>query len=160
MSRLSSKSGLTPDPDLLAETLIRKVTAAAITLTVEDHNDRLFVLDSVYSTTVTITLPAATGTGAKYTIFNNAVQTSAVNIVLAVATDYMTGVAVMLEQAGGTDDVVFYTTATSDKIVLNASTTGGIRGDKIEAIDYRAGYYLVNATIFPSGDVVTPFSAT
>jgi hypothetical protein len=28
------------------------------------------------------------------------------------------------------------------------------------AIDYRPGYYLVEVVAFPSGDVVTPFSAT
>src|SRR3990167_1474428 len=143
-----------------AARVIRKIAPAALTLTPEDHASRLVVLDSVYATTCTITLPKATGTGDVYTIINNAVQTSAVNFVLAVATDYMTGVAVMLEQVGGIDDVVFYTTATSDKCVLNATTTGGIRGDRFEAIDLRSGYYLVRALLFESGDVATPFSAT
>lgn len=160
MSRIS--------PDMIADggfgeqtaRVVRKITATALLLNREEHAGRLVVLDSVYSTTVTITLPKATGSGDVYTIINNAVQTSAVNFDLTVATDYMTGVAVMLEQAGGTDDVVFYTTATSDKCVLNATTTGGIRGDRFEAIDLRTGYYLVRALLFPSGDVVTPFSAT
>jgi len=163
MSRQSSKTGLLKEPADLAEEVVRNVTATGTTinLTPEDHAGRVYVLDTILTvSTVDIKLPAALGTGNKYTLVNNAVQTFGFIVSLQVATDYMTGVAVMLEQVGGTDDVVFYTTATSDKVTFNATTTGGLRGDKIEAIDYRPGYYLVNVTAFPSGDVITPFSAT
>jgi hypothetical protein len=157
MSRQSI--GLEREASNLSERIVRVVTED-LTLNQIEHADRVVVLDSVFSTTCTIVLPKAIGSGARFTIFNNAVQTASVVVSLAVATDYMSGVAVMLEQAGGTDDQVFYTTATSDKVTLNATTTGGIRGDEMEFVDYRPGYYLVKARLFPSGDVVTPFSAT
>ena len=140
-----------------------RVTAAgttALTLTQAEHADQTVVQDVICTgASMTYTLPKSEGNGDTYRIVNNAVQTVSL-VVAALTTDIMSGVAVMLEQAGGTDDVVFYTTATSDKATLNATTTGGLRGDIIECIDLVPGTWLVRATLFPSGDVVTPFAAS
>ena len=163
MSRQSSKAGLLNDVTTAAERYVVRTatTGTTVLLTPEDHADRVFILDTILTvSTLNFKLPAASGSGDVYTFVNNAVQTFGFIVSLNIATDYLTGVALMIEAVGGTDDVVFYTTATSDKVTFNATTTGGLRGDKVVAIDYKAGYYLVEVTAFPSGDVVTPFSAT
>jgi len=143
--------------------VIRHTTAAspaAVLLNEELHSNRIFLLDTIYTTAgLTVRLPRATGTGNKYTVWNNAVQTVSC-LVTVTSLDTMVGPAIMMEAVGGTDDTVFYASGTSDTITMNATTTGGLSGDLIEAIDARAGIWLVRLMLFPSGDTVTPFSAT
>ena len=164
MSRQSSPAGLANENATLAERVVVNATATGTTinLTPEDHAGRLYVVDTIFTvSTINIKLPKATGSGDVYEIVNNAVQTFGFIVSLQVATDYLSGTAIMLEQTGGTDDVVFYTSATSDKITFNPTqTTGGLRGDRIKAIDYKSGYYLVDCRLMAAGDTVTPFSAT
>jgi hypothetical protein len=163
MSRQSSPAGLANEAATIGDRVVinTTTTGTTINLTPEAHAGRVYVLDTVLTvSTVNIKLPNATGSGDVYEIVNNAVQTFGFIVSLQKATDYMTGTAIMLEQAGGTDDVVFYTSDTSDKITFNATTTGGLRGDRVKAIDYKPGYYLVEVRCMTSGDTVTPFSAT
>ena len=163
MSRNSYPATLANEADTITDRVVRRTTATGTTanFTPEAHAGRVFVLDTILTvSTLNFKLPPSVGNGDVYEFVNNAVQTFGFIVSCEKATDYLTGTAVMLEQVGGTDDVIFYTSATSDKITFNATTTGGLRGDKVRAIDYRAGYYLVEVVAFPSGDVVTPFSAT
>ena len=140
-----------------------RVTAAgttALKLTQEEHADKTVVQDVICTgASMTYTLPKSEGNGDTYRVFNNAVQTVSL-VVAALGADVMSGVAVMLEQVGDVEDVVFYTTASSDKATLNATTTGGLRGDIIECVDMTPGTWLVRATLFSSGNTATPFSET
>lgn len=163
MSRQSSPANLANEASTLSDRVVIDTVATGTSrlLTPEAHAGRVYVLDVVLTvSTVNIKLPNATGSGDVYTFVNNAVQTFGFIISLQNATDYLTGTAIMQEQVGGTDDMVFYTSATSDKMTFNATTTGGLRGDQLQAIDYKPGYYLVEARCMGSGDIVTPFSAT
>jgi len=163
MSRQSSPANLANDPATIADRVVVRTLATGTTqnLTPEEHAGRLFVLDAVLTVaTVNIKLPKATGSGDVYEFVNNAVQTDTFIISLQNATDYLTGSAIMMEQVGDTDDLKFYTTATSDKITFNATTTGGLRGDLVKAIDIKAGYYLVEVRCMSSDNSITPFSAT
>jgi hypothetical protein len=163
MSRSSYPATLANEADTISDRIVRKTstTGTTVSFTPQEHAARVYVLDTILTvSTLNFKLPPSVGNGDVYTFVNNAVQTFGFIVSCEKATDYLTGTAVMLEQVGGTDDVIFYTTATSDKITFNATTTGGLRGDKVVAIDYRPGYYLVEVVAMASGDTVTPFSAT
>lgn len=104
---------------------------------------------------MTVTLPAATGSQAVYRFVVATTFTSNGVIQVANATDVMAGSA----SVGGTTGSVFSTTATSDTITMNGSTTGGLAGSFIECIDIAAGDWIVRAALVGSGTPATPFSA-
>jgi hypothetical protein len=145
-----------------ASTRVVRVVTEDLTVTAAAHAERLIVLDSAFSTTCTITLPAALGTGNRYTIIDAATQTNSVIVDLATATDYLTGTVQIFNAANSAGDEQFFTaTATSDKMTMNATTSGGaVRGTKLEFVDIKTGYYLVSGVTFSSGNQATPFSAT
>lgn len=132
------------------------ITASAATLTVDDtYNGDTILLSRAAG--VTVTLPAATGTQAKYAFFVATSVTSNNNIIkVANATDVMAGNAVISGGTAGT----FGTTSTSDTITMNGSTTGGLIGSVVELVDIASGVWAVSASLTGSGVAATPFSAT
>ena len=157
MSRQSSKAGLLFDSDTVSDRVVI-LPAATATLKKEDHANRRLVLDAVNAAAATYTLPKATGSGDEYLIINNGVQTQSV-VVAALGTDVMSGSAFGQSETAGTTDV-FHTTATSDKYTFNVTTTGGLRGDRMRLIDYKAGTWLVHVEFCGSGTLATGFSET
>jgi hypothetical protein len=153
MSRLSE--GLAGLPAVV----IASTAATTLNLNPQDHAGRLVVQNGVVATSAkTFQLPKSTGGGDVYEIVNNAVQTQSL-VVAALGADTMTGTAfVRGETATATD--VFHTTATSDKYTFNITTTGGLRGDRIQCIDYKAGEWLVYVEGNGSGTLATGFAAT
>ena len=104
----------------------------------------------------TITLPEATGSGDVYKFYVQTTLTASATIA-ALTTDIMQGVAVVsTTNTAGTVG----TSATSDKLVMNGSTTGGLVGSWIELEDVVDGAWKVNAGLVASGSFATPFSAT
>lgn len=135
-------------------------TATALSLTVAAHAEGIVLVNSNSTVANTFTLPAATGSGAKFTIMNNIAQTQGSVVVAAASTDTMMGAAVMV---GTTEEAceAFVCSATSDKISLNATTTGGeFAGDIIECWDTVATTWTVKVLGMASGTLATPFSAT
>ncbi len=165
MSRLSSN--LENDPSTVADRIVARTSTADETFNLErpTHANRVFVLDAVVASgALQINLPKAIGNGDKFEIFNNAVQTQSV-IVAASGIDVMAGVAVVFSQTVAESGDVFLTSATSDKMTLNISTTGGLRGDRIELIDWKVqsagtGVWLVRAFLSGGGTLATPFTET
>lgn len=136
-------------------------TATALSLTVTQHADRLVLINTNSTVANTFTLPVATGSGAKMTLINNIAQTQG-SIVIAAngTTDTLKGVAFI---AGSTvaDAEAFVTSATSDKVTWNRTTTGGIGpGDSFEAFDTAANVWSVRVFAVGSGTLATPFAAT
>lgn len=140
------------------------VAANGATLTVTEalHGDRIIAFGKTDGCTVT--LPAATGTGNRYTFIVSIAATSAANIIkVANATDVMEGMAI-----GADDDTEGAGTAhtwncetSDDTITMNGTATGGKLGDRIEVIDYASGKFHVTAFLTQSGGAeATPFSAT
>ena len=70
----------------------------------------------------------------------------------------MTGVSVVNGTATNQTSS-FLTSATSDTVTLNNTTTGGIVGTTVEIEDIAAGVFLVQVQAASSGTVATPFSA-
>lgn len=135
-------------------------TATALSLTVTQHADRVVLVNTNSTVANTFTLPVATGSGAKFTIINNIAQTQGTVVVAANGTlDTMTGVAIIGDTTAETAGA-FVTSATSDKISLNRTTTGGLGGDQVECLDGAANVWTVRATLTGSGSLGTPFSQT
>lgn len=107
---------------------------------------------------LTLTLPAATGLGDRYTFVVGTTVTSNSVVIRVVGNDIMTGLAL---SAADTDATVngWETAADSDTITLNGSTTGGIKGDIVELIDCAADTWSVRVTSRSTGTEATPFSA-
>jgi hypothetical protein len=128
---------------------------AATSLTRNVHADTLLLLDS--TTGRILTLPTSTGKGDTYRVYIPTTVSSGDHVVAALTTDIIQGaVAVATDIAG----VTCPTTATSDKITMNGSTTGGLLGSYLELRDAKAGQWMVTGTLVSSGAEATPFSAS
>ena len=135
------------------------VATDAVTIT--EHAGRTLLLGEVGgNAAVTLTLPAATGTGAVYKFIVSVTNTSNYKIQVADATDTIDGVMLYLD-VDGTAVTAFPTVAASDTITLNGTTQGGIIGDYLELIDIATNQYHVRGVMrVPAGsNPATPFSA-
>lgn len=135
-------------------------TATALSLTVTQHAERVLIVNTNSTVANTFTLPAAAGTGEKFTVVNGLVQTQGTVVIAANGTDVMTGKALGVDSTGADTATMFVTSATSDKVTFNLTTTGGLGYDTVEAVDIAANTWLVNVTFNGSGTLATPFSAT
>lgn len=134
------------------------LAATTLTLTPVKHGGRIVVLNHTGAAS-TVTLPAATGTGNRYTFIVGAVNTSNHVVQVANATDVFEGMAYIAQDAANTV-VAFESGASDDTITLNGTTTGGAAiGDRIEIIDYASGKFHIMAWLTGTGTEATPFSA-
>jgi hypothetical protein len=135
-------------------------TATALSLTAQAHAGRTVLINTNSTVANTFTLPATTGSGNVYTLINNIAQTQGTVVVAAYSTDVMSGIAMNF---GTTEEtaMAFRTSATSDKVTLDLTTTGGgVGGDKIVCKDVAEGTWLVECVLMGSGSLATPFSET
>ncbi|MFN3169289.1 MAG: hypothetical protein ACE37E_01195 [Hyphomicrobiales bacterium] len=107
---------------------------------------------------LTLTLPAATGKGDRYTFVIGTTVTSNDVIIQVTGDDIMTGLALSAADGGNTVNG-WETAGTSDTITLDGSTTGGLKGDMIELIDCAADTWAVQVRSASTGTEATPFSA-
>lgn len=138
-------------------TRIVNATAATLAVLEATHENKVVTLNRAAG--IAVTLPAATGGGAKYTFVIGTTITSNSTTIKVTGNDIMVGNAILC--ADGGDTVVgFETAADSDTITFNGSTTGGIVGDKVELIDIALDTWLVRVSGSATGSEATPFSAT
>jgi hypothetical protein len=128
---------------------------AATSLKRNIHKDALLVLDS--TTGRILTLPASTGKGDLYRLYIGTTVSSGDHVVAALTTDIIQGVVSIATDVAG---VTCPTTATSDKITMNGSTTGGVLGSYLELRDAKAGTWIVTGSLVSTSTEATPFSAT
>lgn len=136
---------------------ITNATAATLAITEADHEGQTITLNRAGG--IAVTLPAATGGGAKYRFIVGTTFTSAGTIKVANSSDVMTGTAVLFQDAGDTV-VGFATGATADTVTLDGSTTGGLKGAHVVLEDIAANLWFVHYVSDASGTEATPFSAT
>ena len=130
-------------------------------VTIAEHAGRTLLLGEVGgNAAVTLTLPAATGTGAVYKFIVSVTNTSNYKIQVADATDTIDGIMMYLDE-DGTAVSAFPTVAASDTITLNGGTTGGIIGDYLELIDIATNQYHVRGVmrVAAGANPATPFTA-
>lgn len=128
-----------------------------VTLDPDVHGEALCLLDKAAG--LTVTLPAATGSGTTYRLLvKTTVSSNSTIIQVADANDTMVGNlqtasttigANDQEAAGGTDDT----------ITMNGTTTGGIAGSYVELTDAAANLWLIAGSLVGSGTIATSLSA-
>jgi hypothetical protein len=106
---------------------------------------------------LTVSLPAATGTGDIYKFFVATTVTSNAYIIAANGTDIMAGGVSMSTDIGGTNILAI---ATADYITMNGSTTGGLKGSWVDLEDVATGLWKVGGFLVSTGTEATPFAAT
>ena len=135
---------------------------STITLNEREHAYHTMVLNSADG--VTVTLPAATGSGAIYNFIVGVTVTSSDEYIIQAGntTDEFHGGVWQCDT--DTTDTMTMTSALDadgyDTITMDGSTTGGIMGDRFEIIDYAAGKFLLKGLINYTGDIGTLLSAT
>lgn len=141
----------------MEQSRIRTLTAST-TITAEQHDGQTLLMGAS-GAALTFTLPAASGTGAKFRFRVSVVNTSNYVIQVANSTDVMAGGLPMgNDTAGGAN--IWSTASTSDTITLNGTTTGGVnKGDYVELEDIASGVWAVTGHVTGSGTEATPFSA-
>ena len=120
----------------------------------DTHVDGLCVIDLAGG--FAITLPEATGSGDRYRFYVKTTLTGSATIA-ALTTDIMQGAVVIATDVTG---VTCPATATSDKLVMNGSTTGGLLGSYVEVVDAVDATWYVTGVLVSSGTAASPFSAT
>lgn len=138
-------------------TRVVNVTAATLAVTAADHDGKIVTLNLAASQAVT--LPAATGSGAKYHFIIGTTVTTPSTTIKVTGDDTMTGNALIAQDAADTA-VMFEAGATADTITLNGTTTGGLKGDSVELIDIATDLWWVRVVAAATGTEATPFSAT
>jgi hypothetical protein len=131
--------------------------ATALALTSTLHADRIVVVPIITSAGLVITLPAATGTGDKYTVYNNGVQTLSLTVT-ALAGDIMYGKSIGFSQTVAASGDIFVPGASDIKYTFNVTTTGGDGGDILTAIDLATDQWLIDVVYHGSGTMDTGFS--
>ena len=111
-----------------------------------------------------VTLPAATGTGHKYTFIVGIAATSNANIIkVANATDVMVGSVALQQDVDAAGTLKMWLAGANDDTIslAGAATTGGTKGARIELVDYATGFWSAQVFIASGGgSEATPFSAT
>jgi hypothetical protein len=165
LTELEALDGLTASTDEInraCDVSSRVVTITATdSVTESEHEGRVNLLGEVGGdAAVTLTLPAASGSGARYYFCVSVVNTS--NYVIKVDSASATIDGTVMSLADGGDTVVgFEADGTDDTITLNGTTTGGAAiGDWIELIDIATNQWAVSGQTTSTGAEATPFSAT
>jgi hypothetical protein len=140
-----------------ASTRIVPVTAN-LALTEALHDGKVMVLNKADG--LAITLPAATGSGAKFKLVVLTTFTGAATIKV-VGDDIMKGYALLGLADEGDGSKFFATASDTDTITFAAnSTTGGVAGATVELIDIAANTWFVEVVSDAAGEEATPFSAS
>jgi hypothetical protein len=106
---------------------------------------------------ITVTLPAAAGTGNVYTFsVGTTVTSNAYVIQVANATDTFGGGVAISTDVGGVTELAV---AGDDTITMNGSTTGGLIGSWVRVTDVVAGLWMLEGFLCSSGSEGTCFSA-
>lgn len=107
---------------------------------------------------IAVTLPAATGSGAKFTLFVGTTITSNTTTITASGTDKYQGYALAFQDdaaaVGGWGAVA----GTSTIFTMDGTTRGGYAGDAVTFTDVALGRWQVAFTGKQTGTEATPFS--
>ena len=131
-------------------------TVTTETIAINDDAHVGFPLVMSRAAGITATLPPAIGSGNKYE-FIGAVTATGDQVIQVTGDDTMAGVAFLGNDSAGAS--CFYTAADTDTITLDGTTTGGIKGWRVECRDIAADTWAVIVFSEASGTEATPFSA-
>lgn len=155
--QLLCPGGVTP-----GENSVVNVTASTLAVTADQHAGKLITLNRAAG--ITVTLPAAEGSGHVYEFLVGTTVTSNSDIIkVANASDVMKGFVIQANDAGATANI-YETAATDDTITMNGTTTGGIAGDHFLLRDVKLNgttpVWVLEGHMSSTGTEATPLSAT
>jgi hypothetical protein len=133
---------------------------STLAVTEAAHDSKTLLLNT--TTGSVATLPASTGSGARFKFRVSVLATSNSHIVkVANASDIIQGSIVLVDQDTVGTVTGYVTTATDDTVTLNRSTTGSVtRGEWLEFEDIATNLWSVKGVLTNTGASATPFSAT
>jgi hypothetical protein len=137
-------------------TRIVNCTASTLVISAASHDGKTITLNRAGG--IAVTLPAATGSGARYRFVVGTKFTTSGTIKVT-GTDTMTGLMLGLDDDGAPANA-WTVSGTNDTITLDGTTMGGDIGDLIEIEDVAAAVWQVNGFIKQTGTEATPMSAT
>lgn len=134
------------------------VGAASLTVSQALHDGKTILLDT--ATGIAVTLPAMTGSGARYRFVVTATASGGNYVITATAANLFGGVTVNDDTGVGTlfTDRAATNAAGSTVITLDGTTRGGRKGDWFEIEDVASGIGMVRGHLNGSGTEATPFS--
>lgn len=142
--------------------LSTRYIAAGSTLsaTLALHNGKVIKLDTASGSVVT--LPAASGTGARFRFVISVLATSNSHVIkVANSSDTMQGMIFTVDDTSDNAQGFIAVAGTSDTITLNRSTFGSVsKGEWFELEDFAANVWQVRGFMTNTGTAATPFSAT
>lgn len=129
--------------------------AATATITADGYAGLTILLDRAAG--VVATLPAATGSGARYEfVIKTTVTSNAYDIRCPSGSEFF-GHATLHQDSANT--VATFDAADNDnEISMNGSTTGGLRGGRIVLTDAYAGHWHALVETAATGTEATPFT--
>lgn len=133
---------------------------ASLTLTQATHDGKVILLDAAAGST--ITLPAASGSGAKFTLLVSVKPTSNQHRINVVGDDEFVGSVNILDADLAAQGAYAAADAgDNDQLDLNGTTKGGQVGDWLELIDLLAdNWHIRGQLVCPAGsNPVTPFAS-
>jgi len=126
-------------------------------LTIATHEGKDLLLSGTGSA-FTQTLPASTGSFARFYFEVGAVNTSNHVITTNSGSDKINGF-ITLAKTGAAGSAQQFAASNNVTVTLNGTTTGGSGvGGQLEFIDIAANSWLINGTVLGSGTLATPFS--
>jgi len=129
-------------------------------LTPAEHANRTVTIAKLAG--LTLTLPAATGTGDVYKIVVALTNTSSAYVIqVANATDEFAGTVIQTD-ADTSDTLASYPALDADgfdTVTMDGSTKGGIIGDMYTFTDIAAGRFLIEGVVTCTGTAASPLSA-
>lgn len=144
------------------DTSARVITLNATSLSVTEatHDGRTIVMSHTAAGS-TATLPAASGSGARFRFIVGAVNTNNHIIKVANASDVLAGSVNILDNDAAAQGA-YAASGTDDTLTLNGTTTGGQVGDWVELEDIKANVWAIRGQlVVPAGsNPADPFSAT
>jgi hypothetical protein len=145
----------------VADDSVRLVTVGGTSLAVTQalHSGKIILLDHGAATS-TVTLPAASGSGAVFRFIVAATNTNN-HVITVTGNDVIKGSVVILDN-DSTAETAYAASGTDDTLTLNSTTTGGQIGDWVEFVDFANDTYAVRGfLVVPAGsDIADPFSGT
>jgi hypothetical protein len=131
------------------------ISTTTATITRDSYDGKVIRLSRAAG--ITVTLPAATGTGAEYRFVIPTSLSGTTKIKAASASDVMSGHCQVDASLASNAPISFTAGTTADTISLNGTTTGGKLGDYFELIDTASGVWHVEGFIRSTGAGATPF---
>lgn len=153
----SGESFLVSTTQIAQLPITTKASGATLTLTA-GNSGQTVTLGTASGNT--ITLPGATGSGAKFKfVVTTTVTSNAHKILSGGATDYFQG-NVFTEDSATVTGYNAVPASLYLSVAMNGTTTGGYIGDVVEFQDIAANLWQVNGITKSTGTAATPFSTS